>query len=168
MNPKVGGGEDAAGVYLRRPRPLLVGEVNPHGVDPRMALFPLPKSGAGGRLCRILGLTVTEYIREFDRVNLCLGEWDEEYAEVHAKVLHEELTDTNRVAVLLGNKVMTAFLGRNGQEPFSSYRMNGYTVVVLPHPSGRCRVWNERSSKEKARKAVMKAVRDSDKRRTGK
>lgn len=53
-------------------RPILVGEANPYGGDPRYALYPLPENSAGGRLCRlILKLEVRQYLRSFDRRNLC-------------------------------------------------------------------------------------------------
>lgn len=57
-------------------KPLLVGEQNPYGADPKFALYPYPENSAGGRLCfKVFGLTRHEYLARFDRVNLCSGKW---------------------------------------------------------------------------------------------
>ena len=58
-----------------RSRVLLVGEVNPYGADPRMALYHLPRGASGDRLREILGLDDATYIRRLSRVNLCTGRW---------------------------------------------------------------------------------------------
>ena len=145
-------------------KPLLVGEDNPLSRDPRHALFPYPKHHAGGRLATtIMGLSCTAYLRRFDRVNLCAGKWSIKEAREHAAKIWNESVDRPAV-VLLGAKVCAAF----GREfvPFEAYATNYYcsepgkvwqkmksyvNIVVLPHPSGRCRLWNEPDSISKAR-----------------
>ncbi len=42
---------------------LLVGEANPRSADPLHALWPTPNS-AGGRLCKMLGMTRWGYLHK--------------------------------------------------------------------------------------------------------
>lgn len=131
---------------------LLVGEANPYGGDPDMALYPLPEHASGGRLARILGLSRGEYLRTFDRCNLCAVEWRLPEARERARQLVAE----NRVMVLLGAKVARAFGGE--YEPFTRSGV-GSAVYVLPHPSGLNRAWNEPGAVERARALVAEALR---------
>ncbi len=125
-------------------RPLLVGECNPYGSDPRYALYPLPAGAAGDRLREILGLTLRDYLRRFDRVNLCTGRW----SAVEARRRAVQVWQPGRPAhILLGAKVCAAW--GVPFEPFT--RTPGPGVRILPHPSGRCRVWNEPGAVERAR-----------------
>lgn len=102
-------------------KPLIVGELNPFDGDPRYALFPYALSSSGSRLCAILGLCERDYLRRFDRANLCVGTWDTAAARVVARRI---LKQRRRVLVLLGEKVATAFFGEF--EPFSVGRLLGY------------------------------------------
>jgi hypothetical protein len=139
-------------------RPLLVGEDNPYSRDPRYALYPEPEHSAGGRLCRlVMGLSVKDYIRGFERVNLCAGEWSAAEASVHADAIMSRVTNTaNARVVLLGSKVATAF--RFDYAPFTSlHYLDRVRVVFLPHPSGRCHYWNEPGAFDRARDALTRA-----------
>lgn len=141
-------------------RPLLVGEQNPYGRDPRYALYPEPPNSAGGRLCRlVMGLTVKRYISLFDRVNLCAGNWSAREARETALRLRGESSRAGdaRVTVLLGKRVCTAF-----ERPFEPFTTNVGTCdvvkfVVLPHPSGLSRAWNEPGAHERARAVLREA-----------
>ena len=135
-------------------KPLLVGELNPYGSDPRYALFPYPKNSSGDRLCRqVLGLTRVQYLRRFERANLCTAKWDLKSARECASLL---LEFHRGPVVLLGAKVAKAF--GVGYLPFAIAPAAGdRKVLVLPHPSGLCRAWNEGGSFEKARRAVRAA-----------
>lgn len=133
-------------------RPLLVGEDNPHHSDPRLALWPRPSQYAGGRLCRILGMDERRYLRAFDRVNLCDGAWDAAEARANA----ERLLGLGKPLVLLGSKVCRAFGATFTPETLFTVRelAPGVNAAVLPHPSGRCRAWNDAGSYQRARDAV--------------
>ena len=138
-------------------RPLLVGELNPYGGDPRRALYPLPKNSAGGRLCRkVLGLGPVEYLRRFDRRNLCVGSWTNRAARAAASEIAANLKPDSKL-VLLGAKVCAAFGWR--YEPFDLRLVGADLVplVILPHPSGRCRTWNDPDSYHRAREALRRA-----------
>lgn len=148
---------------LRSKKPVLVGELNPYGGDPAMALYPLPAHASGGRLQKLLGLSVHRYLDVFDRTNLCTRAWDLTTARAKAFVL-EVAPKTDRTFVLLGSKVATAF--KVAFTPFTaSERVRGdpdagtwlVRFVVLPHPSGRCRLWNEPGARDKARAALVEA-----------
>lgn len=130
-------------------KPTLVGESNPYGPDPDFALYPAPDGCSGHRLCcLILGMFRHDYLEAFDRVNLCDGRWSIRNARLRA----EELSRQPGRFVLLGAKVSAAF-----QVPFVPFEVSeGGTMLVLPHPSGLCRLWGEPGAFEKAREAVRR------------
>lgn len=136
-------------------KPLLVGETNPYGADPKFALYPLPEKSAGGRLCtKIMGLTRLEYLQRFDRVNLCAGKWSMKEARHRAVDLLG--TDERSTLVLFGAKVTRAF--DIDFFPFQiTHRQHERRVVILPHPSGLCRAWNEPGAYERARAVLREA-----------
>ena len=135
-------------------RPLLVGEDNPYGTDPRFALFPLPKNSAGWRLCHVvLGMTPREYLGSFDRANLCSEKWSWPEARSNARILSAKYD----AIVLLGKKVAKAFSFEKIPEPFYLIDVDRPYYVFLPHPSGRCRTWNEPGAIDRAR-GVMRAA----------
>ncbi len=134
------------------PRPLIVGELNPFGGDESFALYPLPPECSGGRLQRFLGLSMTQYLRLFDRANLCRGRWSLPAARSRAGEL---LAQDRPAYVLCGSKVCAAF-----GLPFSFFsvdRSRGFVAAILPHPSGLNRIWNEAASPQRARDTVIAA-----------
>lgn len=146
-------------------RPLLVGESNPYGGDPQFALYPAPDGCSGARLCSlILGMRVKDYLREFERCNLCDGPWDAKQARERAKELLIEGQKTRRPAlILLGQKVARSFVGPTASPPFSIEHIHAgstlnfettVTTLFLPHPSGLCRLWNEPQAFAHARRLV--------------
>lgn len=130
-------------------KPLLVGESNPRSGDPRHALYPWPPGCAGARLCTILGVSEAEYLDLFDRVNLVGGtKWTARVARETARRVAAERPGH---LVLLGVRVCDAF--GVPWEPFHSHLRPGAwgRFWVLPHPSGRSRVWNTPGSRLTAR-----------------
>lgn len=132
-------------------RILLIGEQNPHGSDPRAALYPLPMRSSGGRLMRILGLSFHDYMRNNDRVNLCHDAWDDAEARAHAVKILEERPHGSGI-VLLGRKAERAF---GWVYPRYEVRLiePGFHALALPHPSGLCRDWNDQENERRAREA---------------
>ena len=121
----------------------LVGESNPYGADPQFALYPSPEGSAGERLCcLILGMYRKPYLEVFDRVNLCAGRWSTKDARAKAETL------TGRL-ILFGGKVCQGF----GVE-YLPFCYVSPEMIVLPHPSGRCRTWNNPRAIPKARELV--------------
>lgn len=134
------------------PRVLVVGEVNPYGVDPKFALYPRPRHASGNRLRAIMGLTDTAYMKFLDRANLCAGKWSAPAARRAAEDLVLLPYD---VLILLGAKVRGAF---DGPAPFKQFVSMEYRLVGLPHPSGRCRTWSDPGAAERAREVLAKAA----------
>jgi len=131
---------------------LFVGMDNPYGSDPRYALYPEPANSAGGRLCRvILGMTVREYLKRFDRVNLCAGKWNlKEARETAAQLDHDRRPGFP--VVLFGAKVCNAWWVP--YLPFSLATSAKAGLLVLPHPSGLCRTWVLPTSIARARELL--------------
>lgn len=158
-------------------RPLLVGEDNPYGTDPRYALYPAPDQSAGARLCKIItgfslkdklpGVAVRQYIKNFERANLCERKWSMREARDRAYELRRTRASANPVPIVLcGAKVSDAF----GVDyvpfeisdrftpaglPDGSQRVLRF--VVLPHPSGRNRLWNTSDAVARARAVLYEA-----------
>jgi hypothetical protein len=90
---------------------------------------------------------VRDYLRRFDRINLCPERWKLTQARETAEAL---LAGEVRPAlVLFGAKVCSAF--RLEFIPFTSRHHNGQPLVILPHPSGLCRLWHEPGAITRAR-----------------
>jgi len=141
---------------MSRP-PVLVGELNPYGGDPYFALYCEPPESSGGRLCRkILAIPRHVYL-EFPRYNLCVGKWSAPKARAEAQRIRREQCVGHKL-VLLGSKVCGAFgvpyVPCTVQEALDPG--DGTTYVVLPHPSGLSRFWNEPGAFECARAAVQR------------
>lgn len=145
-------------------KPLLVGEANPYQEDnaddaDRFAFYPEPPQASGGRLCfGIMQLDERTYLRSYDRTNLCHPKWSLPAARKRAAELMAERVPSD-VIVLFGAKVAKAF--GLPSTPFQVYVMNDDRTtrvpirVVLPHPSGLCRVWHEPDAFDRAR-AVLR------------
>lgn len=147
--------------------PYLIGESNPYGADPRYALYPLPERSAGGRLCRlIVRMPAHDYIAYYRRFNLCSGSWRMKEARKTAEATLAEVRRIRSVArcrgeavyppklVLLGAKVSEAF--GIVFEPFTVYSGTWCDYIMLPHPSGLNRLWNEPGSYDRAHALLVK------------
>lgn len=146
------------------PPVTVVGEDNPYGSDPRYALYDEPERSAGARLRRLVfGVRRTTYHRRTRRLNLCDPRWSAPAARARAaELLADRSAGEARVFVLLGRKVAAAF-GLDAHPPFSVVLAPDedgafWPCVLLPHPSGRCREWNEPGAHERAR-ALLRSVR---------
>jgi hypothetical protein len=130
---------------------LLVGEHNPYDQDPRYALYPLPARSAGGRLCRLVfRMEPKQYLRTFARTNLCRGRWtNRDAGNRAADIARGEW----RVVVLLGARVCRAF--GHDFRPFTWVAKPA--TVILPHPSGLSRAWNDPQAFIQARRTLRDA-----------
>ena len=136
-------------------KPVFIGELNPYGMNPEYALWPDPRNAAGDRLRRlILGVRRSTY-HEYAKYNLCTGKWSMPAARAMAQ--HLRMKHGDDVLVLLGRKVVAAF-GLEGLEAFSAPR--GRRRVILPHPSGRNRTWNEPGAFLRARATLLSVCPD--------
>lgn len=132
-------------------KPLLIGESNPYGADPYYALYPSPVGCAGWRLCHtILRMNEDDYLEQFERINLCPSRWSMKVARLRVG----DLSQMPRRQILLGSKVAAAF-----NVPFVPFEISeDGTRLVLPHPSGLCRLWSEPNAFDRARKAVERFI----------
>lgn len=157
------------GAILGPPVAAIIGEAPGPNTHRKLALFPTPVRSAGGRLFAYSKLTAAEYLGRFARRNLysAIVPWSRFEAESRA---YEVLTwlrrsmPTVRRVVLLGGRVGAAFgLG----EPWSSRSeggtSDGLMLIVIPHPSGRNRVYNDPAARARAGAEIRWAAR---KRRT--
>lgn len=135
-------------------RVLFVGEDNPYGSSPRMALYDEPPGSAGGRLRRVvLGLPRRVYLgKSIGRANLCAGRWSVREARARAAELVDVAAQDGGAIVMLGRKVADAF-GADHVLPFTRVEQ----FVAVPHPSGRNRVWNDQDAVPRVR-ALLRAV----------
>ena len=97
----------------------------------------------------LLDLTDAEYLRRFRRTNLCVGGWDAELARAAAA----KLVARESRLVVLGARVSAA-IGVS-YSPFEQFAVEKCKVLVLPHPSGKCRAWNDPAASERARSSVL-------------
>jgi hypothetical protein len=140
------------------PRAALVGESNPYGSNPRYALFYDPPESAGGRLCRlVMGLEPRQYLRDYARFNLCDGKWSLPKARDRADRLNHWEVDGQVPFVLLGAKVCSAFAIEFKPFAYHAAEVYGRPFVILPHPSGRCRLWDESGAMGNAREVLAAA-----------
>lgn len=131
---------------------VLVGEANPYGNDPHFALYPSPQGSAGYRLCiLIMQLTRATYLADFDRVDLCKDKWNIFEATATASTL------TDRWAILCGTKVAKAFA--YGFSPPSRHGKH----LVIPHPSGLCRMWTQPGMLKSVRNHISSLIAEHKK-----
>lgn len=154
-------------------KPLIVGESNPYQRDEesamRYAMYPEPRGCSGWRLCRvIMGIDERQYLRAFDRIDLCHPTWSIVAARRHAGKL-VSARQSSDVIVLCGAKVASAF--GVPYKPFEIYdggklfavfstehdTLNLPRFVVLPHPSGLNRAWHQPGAVQRAR-SVLREV----------
>lgn len=124
-------------------RVVLVGMSNPRSADRRLALVPHPPNSAGHRLFLMLRKRVhcthIEYREGFERRNLVsTTTWSQNIARRNAEHMIEEFQ--GRTVLLLGAAVRDAF----GLPPVLVKPVvhRGVVFRQLPHPSGRCRWYN--------------------------
>jgi len=141
-------------------RIVLVGEMNPYGSDPRYALFCAPEYSAGGRMQRlVLGLKRHRYL-EIPRYNLCTGRWSMPQAREAAQaILNRHSDGHDDIIVALGAKVAGAFGLKYDVCKLFFFGAHG-RVLVLPHPSGLNRMWNDPELVGRCRKALVDAGSD--------
>jgi hypothetical protein len=112
-------------------KPLLLGLRRRDNTD---GLALEPASGSGLRLLKLSGMPLEEYQRRFDRANA------------------SDLPDlTGRRVVVLGRGAWQR-LGLPAVGWFCTrHAACGATLTLVPHPSGRCRLYNDPLVRERVR-----------------
>lgn len=133
----------------RRP-PLLLGLDNPHSKDPRDALLHRPRGSTGHRLFELSRMSLEDYYSKFDRANVC------------------DLMTTRDDAIIRGRTVLV--LGTEtwkrlelGTPPVLFKNKHDFwidsTFILLPHPSGLNRFYNDPANCRKVTRVLQKEAK---------
>jgi hypothetical protein len=139
-------------------RTVLLAMNNPIAGDQRYALYPYPRGCAGERLFRMLAaeayvaaelVTPRQYVRAFDRRNVLQQRtWSAAEASAAGAALLPGLA--GRRVVVLGVQTLAALGWARGEwgvwlwsSPGLLDDHLGTDYCCLPHPSGRCREYND-------------------------
>lgn len=128
-------------------RPILLG-MNPNGPRGTEALSPSVPGSAGYRLWKLSGLPLEVYLETFERRNLLPGPvWSPRAAAGAARRFLRTLP-RGRPVIVLG-ELPRAALEKVGKL--------GKNFHFIPHPSGRCFLYNQREERAAAGR-VMRSV----------
>jgi hypothetical protein len=134
-------------------RPLVVG-LAPNGREQ-----PLDEP-SGQRVASLLGLRDEAELRARCKVVNLLGDGEVASAALlrgRAGALHVR----RRVVLLLGRAVAGAFgVGREPALRWTHVRPRGPALIVVPHPSGRCRWWSDAGNRAVAASILGELARD--------
>lgn len=87
------------------------------------------------------------------------GAWDARLAKFVAPAVHAWAAGKGMRVALLGRRVAVAFLG--GDVPLGAIRtVGGVPYLVLPHPSGLCREWNDDTKTKEYRRLALEFCRE--------
>lgn len=130
-------------------KPLLIGQAPGPNTNPKMPLWPLPKTSAGGRLAQFMGLDPEEYVDRFERVNLLYHfpgqtKRDDKWPVAKARIAAEAMLPllTGRTILFIGRNVSNAFGWPANEVDFLQWTEHseyGFRFAIVPHPSGRSR-----------------------------
>jgi hypothetical protein len=130
-----------------------------------LPMFPHPASSAGGRLLAVSGMPVEAYLGRLVRANLCQGKFRVNEARESARELYRKWRTAGEPRtrlVLCGRRVADAFtyvLEESSADWFQRRAWAGIEYAAIPHPSGRCREYNDPANIARARKVVRWAAR---------
>lgn len=149
---------------------ILLGMNNPQSEKPEHALYPYPAGCAGYRLWTMLqeasvesGLRMIDraaYMKGFDRMNLLNSrEWSAKDARASATELAPTL-DGRRVVICGMKTAKTLLRGLSDEQWGVWYECAGlefkFDYCVIPHPSGRCREYNDLEMRREVGELLLK------------
>jgi hypothetical protein len=128
-------------------RAVIVGMCHPSSTDPADALEMATPNAAGDRLWRMLTMAVAaskaDVADRFDRVNLSSST---EFCPTKKDVARVRKLVGKRKAIVLGRQTWHS-LGLAPEAPWFSREGNYH---LLPHPSGRCLLYNDDAARRRA------------------
>lgn len=146
----------------------LLGERPGPNTDPLRPLFPHTTTGAAANLARMMGLSREEYLEITDRYNVCDStDLRESPASMIARDkvrrLWDRLVNSQEIELLIvcGREAQRALprpwrIDLEMLEP--EYVPFGLTVLLIPHPSRRNRVFNDKSYLEKTQRILRHEI----------
>jgi hypothetical protein len=130
-----------------------------------LPMFPHPAGSAGGRLLAVSGMPVEAYLGRLVRANLCRSKFRVSEARESARALYQKWRTAGEPRtrlVLCGRRVVDAFVDvlEMPSDPWFQRRVwAGIEYAAIPHPSGRCREYNDPANVARAREVVRWAAR---------
>ncbi len=125
---------------------------NPH--RPGDPLSPTADRNAGHRLWQLSGMSLEAYEGAFERINLVEERsWSSWRARTEGRRMRRRLA--NRSVVVLGRGVWRA-LALPGASWFETVRTGSTSFTLIPHPSGRCLLYNEATMREEAGRCLRR------------
>jgi len=128
---------------------------------------PLIDGKCGYRLSETCGIEHEEYAQIFNTINLIdeymgkSGKGDYfplKLAKEKASQIWPDLDSKYDIVILAGKSVANAFGIK--AEYFQWIKINDINLVVIPHPSGVNRWWNDDSNKEKAKQFMRNLIKE--------
>ena len=141
-------------------RLLLIGQAPSRTGDPAAVLI----GRSGIWLADLMGISLSEYVRRTDRVNL-FDRWPGKNGKGDAWDIGEAGRRAVRLMPMLEGR-QTIFLGRNAAAAFGMPKVPWMTwivafgggVAVIPHPSGIVSWWNDAGNRAAASEFLRGAV----------
>lgn len=135
-------------------RVIVIGESPGPNTRAALPLFPYPTNSAGYRLAHMTGLTRAGYLEFFYRLNLIPSYQGPKWSAGAARDAADNLSGGGILGgyhvLLMGAKVWRAFGGHKSEFSYCRwYKRYGrhwspsFHVAVIPHPSGRNRLYND-------------------------
>lgn len=157
-------------------RIVLIGQAPGPNTHPDLPLFPAPRNSGGGRLHRYTGLSLPDYLRLFQRINLIYsfpgytGHDKDKFPMSAARPAAANLRPllAGRRVILVGRAVAKAFGdARLQMEPSMTWMRaaagrGSMMVASVPHTSGRSLFWNQACNRAAALQFFSDAVREID------
>jgi hypothetical protein len=147
-------------------KPLLIGQAPSRKGDPAK---PLSRDPLASRLAHLCGLTKEEYLDAFERVNI-LDAWPGKCGKGDAFPLAETRRNAalitadirNERVVLLGKSVARSFGIK--ANVLKWFRFGAGRAIVLPHPSGVNRWYNDENNVIAARRIMRRLCKTKQRR----
>jgi len=159
---------DYVGAIPPQPRGMLIGEAPGPNTNAKLPLYPMPNNSAAGRLLKYADVEPVEYIGKLIRTNLCDGAWSARRAVAGRTRATTWLLNPDNFHD--GEPLRVLLLGVRVARTWACHGPFGITTMIyphagvelrvawIPHPSGRCLLYNDRRNQLRARRAVQWAI----------
>lgn len=137
----------------------MIGEAPRENYGNEFALYPRPTGCAGHHLQRLCGISASQYLRIFERTNVLdahpgKGKGGDLFPPEEARraALKKAPEFVNALVIFAGRRVADAFKWPDGYFEVKPHGVGLVTLMgaVIPHPSRRNRLWNDREMVNKA------------------